>query len=568
MSEKKPKHARHAAPHEAADAAWSPKRSEAAASPRQVDRRQASQASARSALTQAVPAVEASIPPVGGRYYASAAYEGASVPPMGSSGYAPATVATAQRRRKTRKVVAIVFGVLIALVAIAYVGVAVYFSGHFMPNTKLGNVDVSLMSAHDAERALASEVGGYKLTIDGQGFSTTISASDAGLDFDESSIVKNSLSQVDNWLWPMELVKGQHSAAEEVSGAYDTSGIDAKIRAAIESFNANAIQPTNATIAYDSASRSFTVKKETSGTAINADAVVKAADAALMSMTPKVKLTAEDLIKPSVLSSDQKLTEAAKKANTMIGADLVLTMAGAKAAEVNSDVISQWIVLGDDLSATLNQDALAAWVDDLVSKTDTVGSSRTYTRADGKVVTVAGGIYGWEVDHDALLNMVRDAVNAGTKNTSEVPTVSQGTAYNGAGARDWGNRYLDIDLAEQHARFYDDSGALVWESDVVSGEPDGEHDTSVGVFVINNKESPSTLNGYNGNTKIYSTVVQYWMPFDGNAIGLHDADWQAAFGGTRYKDGYGSHGCVNLPPDMAASLFSIIKSGDTVVSHW
>ena len=43
--------------------------------------------------------------------------------------------------------------------------------------------------------------------------------------------------------------------------------------------------------------------------------------------------------------------------------------------------------------------------------------------------------------------------------------------------------------------FYGDDGSLAWESDIVSGTPDGEHDTPEGVYVINGKESPSKLIG-------------------------------------------------------------------------
>ena len=35
-----------------------------------------------------------------------------------------------------------------------------------------------------------------------------------------------------------------------------------------------------------------------------------------------------------------------------------------------------------------------------------------------------------------------------------------------------------------------------------------------------------------------------------------------------YANGYGSHGCVNLPPYAAAELFGIVEIGDVVVSHW
>ena len=57
------------------------------------------------------------------------------------------------------------------------------------------------------------------------------------------------------------------------------------------------------------------------------------------------------------------------------------------------------------------------------------------------------------------------------------------------------------------------------------------------------------------------------MPFTYSGCGFHDATWQSAFGGTRYKDGYGSHGCVNLSYSDAASLYDIIAVGNAVVVH-
>ena len=222
----------------------------------------------------------------------------------------------------------------------------------------------------------------------------------------------------------------------------------------------------------------------------------------------------------------------------------------------------------DELAVTLDEGALTAWVDELAAVCNTVGTQRTYTRSDGKVVTVAGGTYGWEVDKDALLALVKDGVANGAANTVDIPCMQTGDAYNGAGSRDWGARYMDVDLSEQHARLYDASGAVIWESDIITGKPDGEHDTPTGVYMVNAKQSPSKLIGYNGNEKIYETEVQYWMPFVGNYIGFHDADWQPAFGGTLYADGAGSHGCVNLPPSKAAELYGMLSSGDTVVSHW
>ena len=64
----------------------------------------------------------------------------------------------------------------------------------------------------------------------------------------------------------------------------------------------------------------------------------------------------------------------------------------------------------------------------------------------------------------------------------------------------------------------------------------------------------------------YETPVKFWMPFNGG-IGFHDATWQSSFGGSRYQTN-GSHGCVNLPYDVAAQLYNLITAGTPVVCHY
>ena len=141
--------------------------------------------------------------------------------------------------------------------------------------------------------------------------------------------------------------------------------------------------------------------------------------------------------------------------------------------------------------------------------------------------------------------------------------------YNGLGTADWGKRYADVDLSEQHARFYDESGNLVWESDIVSGDGNDPNEaTPEGVYYIVRKATNETLKTYDSPTESHETVVQYWMPFVGDLDAFHDASWQTSFGGTRYLDGYGSHGCVNLPVSAAAELYDLIQESDPVIVHW
>ena len=55
------------------------------------------------------------------------------------------------------------------------------------------------------------------------------------------------------------------------------------------------------------------------------------------------------------------------------------------------------------------------------------------------------------------------------------------------------------------------------------------------------------------------------MPFN-NGIGMHDAKWRSSFGGAIYKTG-GSHGCINLPPSVAKTIFDNISAGTPVICY-
>jgi len=118
--------------------------------------------------------------------------------------------------------------------------------------------------------------------------------------------------------------------------------------------------------------------------------------------------------------------------------------------------------------------------------------------------------------------------------------------------------YVDVDISEQTLRYYV-NGQVVLSSPVVTGRP--SMPTVQGTFAIYAKTRNTYLDGPG-----YHTFVSYWMPFYGG-YGLHDATWQAAFGGQRYLQGYGSHGCVNMPLDKARTLYGMVSVGTVVKVH-
>ena len=140
---------------------------------------------------------------------------------------------------------------------------------------------------------------------------------------------------------------------------------------------------------------------------------------------------------------------------------------------------------------------------------------------------------------------------------------------NARGMNDIGNTYIEVDLSAQHLYYYQD-GSIILESDIVSGDMQyAERQTPPGIFQLYYKKSPSVLKGKmleNGKYE-YERPVTYWVPFNGG-IGFHDASWQPYFGGNRFREGGGSHGCINLPADKAAELYNRIDESVPIVCFY
>jgi hypothetical protein len=470
------------------------------------------------------------------------------------------------------KAVFIALGILIALLAIAY-GAGVYvFHDRFYPQTTLGSLDISMNTRDEAAAQLSAVEANYEVAVSGEGLDFTVSAADGGVSIDANAVINSAAHDANPWLWFIQ-AWGNHDETDHLAATSDEGTLADFIRVQVDEFNADADPSEDATIVYSKDSGAYEINQEVYGTQVAADQVVQAVATAIATMQDSVQVTEDMLVKPQVLSTDERLTSGRDAANAMIKCDVTLKSSdtGIRAGEVNGSVISQWISFGDDYQPVLDEEAMGAWIDDLASAYNTIGTTRTYTRGDGKEITAEGGDYGWSVDSDTLKAAVKDAIDKGTQGDLEVSFTSTGNGYTKAGM-DWG-AYCDVDLSEQHAYYYNAAGELLWESGIVSGVPDAENSTPTGIYWLKNLQQNVSLKGPidpKTNKPEWDSPVDYWMPFVGNLVGLHDASWQPSWvfsDASAYKT-YGSHGCVNLPSNKASQLFGIIQIGDPVIVHW
>ena len=131
-----------------------------------------------------------------------------------------------------------------------------------------------------------------------------------------------------------------------------------------------------------------------------------------------------------------------------------------------------------------------------------------------------------------------------------------------------GGSFIEADLTAQHLWVYQD-GEVILESDLVSGVMTEYSHTPDGVWILDYKETDTTLLGDINEEGVYgyAEYVYYWMRLNDEGIGLHDATWREYFGGDIYID-YGSHGCLNLPLDVAMQIYNYIDETTPVIIYY
>ena len=117
--------------------------------------------------------------------------------------------------------------------------------------------------------------------------------------------------------------------------------------------------------------------------------------------------------------------------------------------------------------------------------------------------------------------------------------------------------FVEVDITDQIVNLYKNN-ELFFTSDVVTGIDDK---TPLGDYEVINKARNINLVG-----KDYVSFVSYWIDFKNHEYGLHDASWRTNFGGNIYKTN-GSHGCVNLPVDVAPTIYDNVSIGTRVLIH-
>jgi len=254
---------------------------------------------------------------------------------------------------------------------------------------------------------------------------------------------------------------------------------------------------------------------------------------------------------PAVTQDDLDMNTLMDIYNSYCNAVITLTF-GDETVTLDWTTIQDWIIIDGEL-ASIDEEQVEDFVYNLAATYNTLYLPRTFTTSNGDTITYASSDYGYQIDQSAEAEQLIADITSNTEVTREPVYSTKGLARNGTD--DICGTYVEVDLTSQHIWYYKD-GELIVESDCVTGKPTEERETATGVFMIPYKQMNVTLSGGSGSSA-WETDVTYWMPFhDGQ--GLHDATWRSSFGGNIYQTN-GSHGCVNLPYDVAETIYNALE---------
>ena len=477
-----------------------------------------------------------------------------------------------EKKSINRKTRTIVLGICIVAAVVAVAGLFgyTYMADHNTLGRKISvsGLDVSRLTAEQAEEKIISSFENRTVVFqenDQQVYSTTLKNLGYSLNKDALLEKLNKLQkqrEENRKLFPKEenvdLEYQIKQDEEQEKQALNLSNFGDKERKA----------SIDASISYDKEKKEFILTKQKQGNEIDEDKLLTtvdttldaAFDTAFLGDAITVPVNKHVYVSPLVTATED-MQNKVDNLNAQLAKYRKTTVTytfGSETVVLDSDTIDSWLKAeGETLS--VDEEAVKTYISDLANKYNTIYVPRAFHTSTGTDITIEGNEYGYRIDQDGELAQLLEDLKSGTAVTRD-PIYSK-TGYQRNGTDDLAGSYIEVSLDAQHLWLYKD-GNLVTETDIVSGKPVKGRETYRGAWPIAYKASPYNLTSAEYG---YNVKVNYWMPFV-YGQGLHDATWQSSFGGNRYKTN-GSHGCINLPKDQAATIYNTIDAGYPIIIY-
>lgn len=439
---------------------------------------------------------------------------------------------------------------------VVYLAFSIYFTERFYFGCEINSMNVSGKTVDEVKNTLSSQCENYSLTITGiGGTQEEIKGKDIDLSYDVSEEdLKSIKSEQSPLAWMNSLFsKKDHNVESLIT--YDESLLCKKIEELKFLNEENMKKPQNPKLVYRN--YKYEIIPEDNGQYINKEILVSSIKNSIDNKESNLNLEEVNCYeKPNYNSQSNEVLDAKALADKYVSSKITLNFMD-KSKYIDGETISKWIKIDDKYNVTLDEAKIHSYINGLTASYNTIGKTRNFKASTGNIVKVSGGDYGRRINTTEYKNELVSRIKDG-KTVSLEYNISHGAT--GRVSEDIGDSYVEINLTKQHIWCYKD-GVLVTEGNIVTGNVNKGWATPQGVYKLKSKEKNRILKGPG-----YESPVSFWMPFNGG-IGLHDATWRSDFGGVIYMNN-GSHGCVNLPYNVANEIYNNVKVGDPVICYF
>lgn len=414
------------------------------------------------------------------------------------------------------------------------------------PGTTVAGIPVGWMTPGAAAAAVDSHLADTRITLTGAGDDIVVSGADLGASIDSAALVDQAFAERPMWnlgAWMGDAIPGEITL--------DAVAATEALRTAVPSSFVDAV---DAGVVFDETASNYVITPSEVGTGIDIDDLTAALASAVGEGRTALEYPggpAEAL--PSV--SDDDATATAASLNKML--DTVGFYVGdERTVPVSRAGAASWLTVVDDegqLRVEADAQLIQATVDNLpkrvdrapVNATNIVDSAGTVLRAEQAGVN--GRALGDTSDVAAQFAQQLeggDGVYELTVTETPFETVSL-------------FRKIEVNLSTQHAYLFENN-EVVKSWAVSTGLPGTL--TPAGNFKVFAHTAMQDMGCYPGAP--YCTEDVPWITWFTTNIGFHGTYWHNNFGNRM------SHGCVNLPIDLAKYVYDWSPVGLEVAVHY
>ncbi|GAA5038656.1 L,D-transpeptidase family protein [Microbacterium fluvii] len=428
--------------------------------------------------------------------------------------------------------------------AVAVVGLVASSLVLVAPGTAVAGVGIGGLTSGAAADAIQSRLADTTIVLTGAGGDAEVTGADLGASVDAKALADAAFAEHPMWnvtAWNATTDADVHVDAEAAASV---------LRAAAPELYTD---PVDATIAFDADAGEYAVTPAVDGEGIDVSALQQALQAAFDAGRTRVEVdptqapvTPATTTETAQATVDQ-LNTAISKAGFYVGKERTVKVKAATAAS--------WITVtpatGGGFDIAVDQSAIQKVVDGLPKKVDRKAvNAVTITDTDGKVLrTDVEGVEGRELlstDHVAERFAAQLAEGNGVYRLEVAQTPFDTTAY---------ARRLEVDLSTQTAYLF--QNGKVFRSYAISSGKSGTP-TDQGHFRIYAKVRIQDMGGPSFG---YLTENVPWISYYNGDEAFHGAYWHNNFGHPM------SHGCVNMPVDVAKFVYDWAPVGTEVWVH-